>query len=119
MAFYSGNPYERYMMLNRYRGPYAGIYWMLISCNIVILRSCSGYARFGAAFRLLFVISLIVNMGMWLERFVIVVMSFEPRFLAFVLGHVLPDEVGLGHLCGHLRAILYTCFLFVYPASSR
>ena len=80
MAFYSGNPYERYMVMNRIHGPYAGIYWMLITCNIILPQSLwSRKVRRNVA--LLFVVSLIVNTGMWLERFVIVVISLSRDFL--------------------------------------
>jgi Ni/Fe-hydrogenase subunit HybB-like protein len=76
MAFYSGNPYDRYMMINRMFGPYVIVYWALISCNLVIPQVLwSRKVRRSVA--ALFVISLVINVGMWLERFVIIAVSLH------------------------------------------
>ena len=80
MAFYSANPYERYMMMNRMTGPYAVVYWALVACNLVIPQSLWS-ARVRRSVPLLFVISLVVNVGMWLERFVIIVVSLHREFM--------------------------------------
>lgn len=80
MAFYSGNPYDRYMMVNRFTGPYWIVFWTLISCNLLIpqvLWSRKVRRSVGG----LFVISLVVNIGMWLERFVIIATSLHREFL--------------------------------------
>ena len=80
MAFYSGSQYESFMMLNRLKGPYWPLYWMLIACNIVIPQSLwSGKLRRNIAW--LFIVSLVVNVGMWLERFVIIVISLHRDFI--------------------------------------
>src|SRR5262249_16874996 len=74
MAWYSNNVYERAVLVNRAIGPYAFIYWCLIACNIVAPQ----LLWFPAVRRnvpLLFVLSLVINLGMWLERYVIVVVS--------------------------------------------
>jgi Ni/Fe-hydrogenase subunit HybB-like protein len=80
IAWYSGNQFEMFMVLNRMRGPYAPFYWSLITCNIVLpqllwLRTVRN-SPLG-----LWVVSIIVNVGMWLERFVIVVTSLHRDFL--------------------------------------
>jgi Ni/Fe-hydrogenase subunit HybB-like protein len=80
MAFYSANPYERYMMMNRMTGPYAVVYWALVACNLVIPQSLWS-ARVRRSVPLLFLISLVVNVGMWLERFVIIVVSLHREFM--------------------------------------
>ncbi len=80
MAFYSADANERYMLMNRMHGPYAGLYWMLISCNILIPQSLWS-RRVRRSVPLLFIVSLVVNMGMWLERFVIVVISLSRDFV--------------------------------------
>ena len=80
MAFYSADQYERYMIVNRLVGPYAPLYWLLITCNILIPQSLwVGRLRRNVAW--LFFISLVVNVGMWLERFVIVVISLSRDFI--------------------------------------
>ena len=79
-AWYSSNPFERGMMWNRMAGPYGWSYWTLILCNIIVPQLLwSKRVRTNVA--ALFVISLVVNVGMWLERFVIVVTSLSRDFL--------------------------------------
>jgi molybdopterin-containing oxidoreductase family membrane subunit len=80
MAWYSGNPYERFMILNRMTGPYRGYYWALILCNVVTPQAL-WISKLRRSVLALFVISLIVNVGMWLERFVIIVTSLHRDFL--------------------------------------
>src|SRR3979490_918286 len=66
-AYYSGNQYERFMILNRMGGPYAIVYWCLVACNIVtpqFLWSRKVRSKVGA----LFAIAMVVNVGMWLAR---------------------------------------------------
>jgi molybdopterin-containing oxidoreductase family membrane subunit len=79
-AWYSGNPFEGDMMKNRMTGPYAWSYWMLMLCN-VLTPQFLWFKRVRTNTFLLFVICLIVNVGMWLERFVIVVTSLSQDFL--------------------------------------
>ncbi len=80
MGFYSANPYEGYVMHNRFTGPYAPIYWTLILCNGVTIQAL-WFERVRRSVPALFIISLIVGVGMWLERFVIVVTSLHRDFL--------------------------------------
>ena len=79
-AWYSANPYEGGMMANRMLGPYAWAYWALIACNIVTPQFLWS-KRIRNSVPLLFLICIIVNVGMWLERFVIVVTSLSRDFL--------------------------------------
>jgi molybdopterin-containing oxidoreductase family membrane subunit len=80
MAWYSGNQYERFMMINRLEGPYWPTYWALIACNILIPQLLwSRTVRSSPV--ALFVLSLIVNVGMWLERFVIIAVSLHRDFV--------------------------------------
>src|SRR6202051_3375872 len=64
-AYYSGNPYERYMILNRMTGPYAPMYWMLIACNIVTPQFL-WFRKVRSKVGALFAIAMVVNLGMWL-----------------------------------------------------
>src|ERR1700683_5637843 len=79
MAFYSANQYERFMMMNRMTGPYAVVYWALITCNLIIPQALWS-RKVRRNIPLLFAISLVVNIGMWLERFVIIVVSLSRDF---------------------------------------
>lgn len=79
-AWYSGNVFESFMMSNRMTGPYSAFYWSLIFCNGLAPQ----ILWWRAARRnivVLFVMSLIVNIGMWLERFIIVITSLHADFM--------------------------------------
>jgi hypothetical protein len=79
-AWYSGNLYERFWLLNRAEGPYGLIFWTLIVCNILIPQAL-WVNRVRATPILLFCIAIVVNIGMWIERFVIIVVSLHRDFL--------------------------------------
>ena len=112
MAFYSGDLYEKYMILNRWKGPYAVAYWSLIACNIVIPQLMwSRRVRRNVA--VLFVISLIVNVGMWLERFVIVVTSLHRDFIPSSWGMYYPTKWDWATYIGTFGLFLTLFFLFV------
>jgi molybdopterin-containing oxidoreductase family membrane subunit len=80
MAWYSGNPYERFMMWNRATGPYAWSYWALIVCNVGVINTLWS-KRLRTSVPYLFFVSLVVSVGMWLERFVIIPASLHRDFL--------------------------------------
>jgi molybdopterin-containing oxidoreductase family membrane subunit len=67
IAWYSGHPTETYLFLNRFQGPYAFEYWLLIAANVVVPQALWFRAVRQSPIAL-FVISLVVNLGMWLER---------------------------------------------------
>src|SRR6187401_2195237 len=79
-AWFSGNPYEQFMMSNRMAGPYAVFYWSLIAINAVMIQ-LFWFRSVRDNIPLLFVLSLLVNVGMWLERFIIIVTSLQRDFL--------------------------------------
>jgi molybdopterin-containing oxidoreductase family membrane subunit len=81
MAWYSQNPYETFVQLkNRPTGPYAHTYWMMLVCNVAIPQLLWSH-RIRASVPLLWLISIAINIGMWLERYVIVVTSLHRDFL--------------------------------------
>ena len=80
IAWYSGNPYERYAFVNRAFGPYAWAYWIMVSCN-VIFPQLFWSKKLRRSIPVMFVISILVNVGMWFERFVITVTSLHRDFL--------------------------------------
>jgi molybdopterin-containing oxidoreductase family membrane subunit len=80
IAWYSGVPYERYIFLQRAMGPYAWAYWIMIGCN-VISPQFFWFKSLRRNIPLMFVLSLFVNVGMWFERFVIVVTSLATDYL--------------------------------------
>ncbi len=112
MAFYSANLYDKFSLLNRMTGPYAFFYWMLIACNIVIPQSLWS-SRVRSSVPALFVISLIVNVGMWLERFVIVVISLHRDFLPSSWGMYYPTRWDWATYVGTIGLFLTLLFLFI------
>jgi molybdopterin-containing oxidoreductase family membrane subunit len=111
-SYYSGNPYERYVTINRAFGPYAWSYWALIACNILIpqlLWFRTMRRNVGA----LFVISLIINVGMWLERFVIVVISLHRDYLPSAWRMYYPTKWDFIHFFGSLGLFFVLLFLFI------
>jgi molybdopterin-containing oxidoreductase family membrane subunit len=111
-AWYSGNPYEGFMMLNRMTGPYAPFYWALIFCNIIVPQLLWS-ERVKASVPLLFCISLVVNVGMWLERFVIVITSLHRDFLPSAWGMYYPTWVDWAIYIGSIGLFLTLLFVFI------
>ena len=81
MAWYSASHWEFFMMWNRMFGPMGWSYWVLITCNIAIPLTTLWVRKWRTNLAFMFVMSLIVNTGMWFERFVIVVTSLYRDFL--------------------------------------
>jgi len=79
-GYFSGDTYERFMIWNRMTGPYAMFYWVLIFCNIITPQFLWS-KRLRTSPGILWIISIVVNIGMWLERFVIVITSLHRDFL--------------------------------------
>ena len=80
MAWYSGSEYEQFMIVNRMTGPYWYMYWALILCNVVMINTL-WIKSLRLSVPYLFFISLVVSVGMWLERYVIIVTSLSRDFL--------------------------------------
>ena len=80
VGWYSGSPYERYMLINRMTGPYMWSYIALWVCNFAAVQFLWS-KKVRSNMLALFVISMFVNVGMWLERFVIVVTSLHRDFM--------------------------------------
>jgi len=111
-ALYSANQYEQYLITNRFFGPYAPFFWALLVCNGLIPQVLwSPKVRQNVL--LLFLISLIVNVGMWLERFVIVVTSLHRDFLPSSWGMYVPTVWDWGVYLGTIGFFTFMMFLFV------
>jgi Ni/Fe-hydrogenase subunit HybB-like protein len=112
MGWYSANSYERYMVLNRMTGPYWKSYWALIFCNVIAPNTLwIKNLRTNVAY--LFVISLVVSVGMWLERFVIIVTSLHRDFLPSSWGMYSPTFFDWSAFIGTLGLFATLLFLFV------
>jgi molybdopterin-containing oxidoreductase family membrane subunit len=112
MALYSGNEYEQYMLLNRMTGPYATVYWGLIFCNVVVPQALWSQ-RIRMSVPALFVIAMFVNIGMWLERFIIVVTSLHRDFLPSSWGMYTPTRWDWSFFIGTIGLFLALMFLFI------
>src|SRR5216684_335472 len=112
MTFYGGNPYEVFLSLNRLGGPYRVLYWALIACNIVAPQLL-WFRRVRTNVPALFVMSLVVNIGMWLERFVIVVVSLHRDFMPSAWGMYMPRIWDWTMLAGTIGLFVALLFLFI------
>jgi molybdopterin-containing oxidoreductase family membrane subunit len=112
MAWYSGNGFERFMVLNRQEGAYNWAWWMLMFCNC-LAPQVLWFKPVRQNVPLLFVISLVVNIGMWLERFVIVVTSLHHDYLPSSWGMYYPTFWDWATFIGTLGLFLALMFLFV------
>ncbi|MBI3405338.1 MAG: polysulfide reductase NrfD [Acidobacteria bacterium] len=112
MAWYSGSQYEQYMILNRMKGPYAFFYWMLITCNVVAPQFF-WLRRVRSNVIALFLLSIVVNIGMWLERFIIVVTSLHRDFLPSSWDMYWPTRWDWATYVGTLGLFLSLLFLFI------
>jgi molybdopterin-containing oxidoreductase family membrane subunit len=112
IAFYSGNQYDRYMIMNRMTGPYAFFYWLLIACNIVIPQVLWS-RKVRNSIPILFVVALIVNVGMWLERFVIVVVSLHRDYIPSAWGTYMPTRWDWATYVGTIGLFLTLFYLFI------
>jgi Ni/Fe-hydrogenase subunit HybB-like protein len=111
-SWYSGNTYERYMMVNRAFGPYGFIYWILILCNIA-LPQLLWIPKVRKNIVMLFILSIIVNIGMWLERFVIVITSLHRDFLPSSWGMYYPTIWDWATFFGTIGLFVALMFLFI------
>jgi Ni/Fe-hydrogenase subunit HybB-like protein len=112
MAWYSGNQYESAMMANRLFGPYAPLFWSLLLCNVVVPQLL-WLQRIRSNVLALFIIAIVVNIGMWLERFIIVVTSLHRDFLPSAWGLYVPTAWDWATFVGTIGLFFALLFLFV------
>lgn len=109
VAWYSGNIYEQYAFLNRAMGPYAWAYWIMMTCN-VFSPQLMWFKKLRRSIVATFILSIIINIGMWFERFVIIVTSLHRDFLPSSWTYYVPTIVEVGIFVGTL-GIFFTLFL--------
>lgn len=112
MAWYSASSYEAFLIHNRMTGPYAFWYWMLILCNVAIPQML-WLRRVRTNVLLLWVISIVVNVGMWLERFIIIVVSLHRDYLPSSWGMYTPTRYDWATYVGSIGLFLALLFLFL------
>ena len=109
MSWYSGVSAEQYAFLNRATGPYAWAYWTMMTCN-VISPQLFWSKKIRTSIVASFILSIVVNIGMWFERFVIIVTSLHRDYLpsSWAMFHPTFYDVGTFLLS---IGFFFTCFL--------
>jgi Ni/Fe-hydrogenase subunit HybB-like protein len=108
VAAYSGVEYEQYAFINRATGPYWWAYWSMMTCNLVAPQVFwFKWARTTPWF--IFMLSIVVNVGMWFERFVIIVTSLHREYLPSGWVMYSPTLVEIGIFLGSF-GLFFTCF---------
>jgi molybdopterin-containing oxidoreductase family membrane subunit len=112
MAWYSGDIFERYMMMNRAFGPYGWVFWTLMVFNVLVPQALWS-ARIRRNTVVLFIVALFINAGMWIERFVIVVTSLSRDFTPSAWHMFSPTKWDWMTLFGSVGLFLTLQFLFI------
>src|SRR6266852_4622736 len=112
MSIYSGNKFDLYLTQMRFHGPYSHFYYALILCNI-LTPQLLWFHKARTNIPLLFVMSLVVNLGMWLERFVIVVISLTRDFMPSAWGRYSATFWAYATFAGTIGLFVMLLFLFV------
>jgi molybdopterin-containing oxidoreductase family membrane subunit len=112
VAWYSGNPYEAFTFANRALGPYAWAYWLMIGCNVAVPQAL-WFRKVRQTPWALLMVAICVNVGMWFERFVIIVTSLSRDFLPSSWGFFKPTWVDLLTLAGSFGLFLTLFLLFL------
>lgn len=112
MAYYGGNKYEGYMMTNRLGGPYAPFYIALLICNCTAIQ-LMWFKPMRMNLAVVWIVAMFVNIGMWLERFVIVVMSLHRDFVPGAWGMYYPTVWDWATYAGTIGLFLTLLLLFV------
>ncbi|MCL4811822.1 MAG: polysulfide reductase NrfD [Vicinamibacteraceae bacterium] len=108
-AAYSGNAYEQFVFLNRAAGPFAWAYWTMVACNVLVPQLL-WFRGVRHNMALVFVLSLFVNVGMWFERFVIIVTSLHRDFLPANWAGYTPTLIEVATFVGSF-GLFFTLFL--------
>jgi molybdopterin-containing oxidoreductase family membrane subunit len=111
-AWYSGSIYETSMLQNRVLGSYAPLVWLLIFCNVISIQLL-WFPKVRTNLLLLFILSIVINTGMWLERFMIVVISLSRDFLPSSWHLFIPTEWDWATYIGSIGLFLVLILLFI------
>ena len=112
ISWYSASVFENFMMQNRMHGPYGPFYWALIVCNIAVPQLL-WFRHFRTSMFWLFFISQFINIGMWLERFIIVVTSLHRDFMPSSWDMFHPTIWDIAIYAGTIGLFIVLFFLFV------
>ncbi len=109
MAWYSVNEFERFVFINRALGPFAWAYWIMVSCNVIIPQLL-WFKKIRRSIVFVFIMSIVINIGMWFERFVIIVTSLHRDFLPSSWAMYKPSIIEIATLLGSF-GLFFSAFL--------
>ena len=109
IAWYGGNPYEQFAFINRALGPYAWAYWIMVTCNVVVPQ-VFWFKKVRTTPWMMVIVCILVNVGMWFERFVIVITSLSRDFLPSSWGYFRPTPIDIAMFVGSF-GLFFTLFL--------
>jgi molybdopterin-containing oxidoreductase family membrane subunit len=112
IAWYSGNTYEIATFKDRAFGSYAWAYWIMVTCNVLVPQLFWS-RRLRRSIPVMFVVSILINVGMWFERFVIIVTSLSRGFLPSAWAHFTPTVWDFATLLGSFGLFFTMFFLFL------
>ncbi|MBL0062037.1 MAG: polysulfide reductase NrfD [bacterium] len=119
IAWYSENPFERYVFMNRLTGPFSWAFYIMFFCNVAVPQ-VFWFKKMRTSIPIMFVISILVNIGMWFERFNIIVSSLHRDFLPTNWDNFSPTIYDFGWTIGAfgLFLTLFLLFVRVFPTVS-
>ncbi len=112
IAWYGGNVYEQSIFINRAKGPYSWAYWTMVTCNVIVPQ-LFWFRKFRRNIPWMFVASILINIGMWFERFVITVTSLSQDFLPSSWDYYVPTVFDIGIFIGSFGLFLTLFLLFL------
>ena len=112
IAWYSGNGYEQFVFMNRALGPFSWAYWIMVGCNL-ITPQFFWFKKIRTNIALVFILSIFINIGMWFERFVIIVTSLHRDYLPSAWAMYSPSLVEIGTLIGSFGLFFTLFMLFI------
>jgi molybdopterin-containing oxidoreductase family membrane subunit len=111
IAWYSGSLYESFAFVNRALGQYSWAYWIMVTCN-VLAPQVFWFRKARQSIAIMFAVSILVNIGMWFERFVIIITSLAQDYLPSAWGYYKPTWVDIMMLMGSFGLFLTLILLF-------
>ena len=117
IAWYSGNAYEQFIFINRATGPFMWAYWIMMTCNVIVPQ-VFWIRKWRRSIPVMFVCSLLINIGMWFERFVIIVTSLHRDYLPSSWRYYVPTLHDWGMTLGSFGffMVLFLVFCRVLPS---
>jgi molybdopterin-containing oxidoreductase family membrane subunit len=112
IAYYGGNEYERFLFINRVTGPYAWAWWSMFLCNVVTPQ-IFWWKKMRTSIPVMAVATVLINIGMWFERFVIIVTSLHRDFLPSSWGYYRPTIVDIMIYMGTFGLFFSAFLLFI------